>query len=96
MCASLDLAPKRPIENVLGYSISKAGLNMLTVKQAMFYKEQGVVVIAIDPGNVRTEMNPEAENSVEDVVGGLRGVVEGLREEDSGSFVSWEGNKMFW
>ncbi|TVY27833.1 putative oxidoreductase [Lachnellula hyalina] len=94
MCASLDLAPRRPIPNVVGYSISKAALNMLTVKQAMFYKK--CVVVAVDPGNVKTDMNPDATNSVETVVGSLQKVVEGLRKEDSGSFVSWEGGKLSW
>ncbi|TVY56093.1 putative oxidoreductase [Lachnellula cervina] len=94
MCASLDLAPRRPIPNVVGYSISKAALNMLTVKQAMFYKD--CVVVAVDPGNVKTDMNPDATNSVETVVGSLRKVVEGLSSEDSGSFVSWEGEKLSW
>ena len=67
---------------------------MLTVKQGMFYKD--CVVVAVDPGNVKTDMNPEATNTVEEVVGSLRKVVEGLSSEDSGSFVSWEGEKLSW
>jgi NAD(P)-dependent dehydrogenase (short-subunit alcohol dehydrogenase family) len=94
MCASLDLAPRRPIQNVVGYSISKASLNMLTVKQAMFYKE--CIVVAIDPGNVKTDMNPDAENTVQEVVGSLVKVVDGLKTEHSGQFLSWEGERMVW
>jgi len=94
MCASLDLAPRRPIENVVAYSISKAALNMLTVKQAMFYTD--CIVVAIDPGNVKTDMNPEAERTAEEVIGKLREVLKNLRGAMSGSFLSWEGEKLAW
>jgi len=67
---------------------------MLTVKQAMFYKE--CIVVAIDPGNVKTDMNPDAENTVQEVVRSLVKVIDELRDEDSGRFLSWEGERMAW
>ncbi|MCJ1248846.1 hypothetical protein MMC30_006067 [Trapelia coarctata] len=41
------------------YSISKAALQMLTVHQAGELKEQGVVVVCMDPGWGKTDMGGE-------------------------------------
>ncbi|GKT87347.1 short chain dehydrogenase/reductase SDR [Colletotrichum tofieldiae] len=46
-----------------GYSISKAALNMLTVHQAKELKNKGVVVVAVDPGHVKTASGGRARLS---------------------------------
>jgi NAD(P)-dependent dehydrogenase (short-subunit alcohol dehydrogenase family) len=94
MVASFATTIGLPISTVPSYSISKAALNMLTVKQALFYAD--CIVVALDPGLVKTDMNPEGQKSAEDVATSIITVVDGLAKADSGCFVSWEGKKVAW
>jgi NAD(P)-dependent dehydrogenase (short-subunit alcohol dehydrogenase family) len=78
------------------YSLSKAALNMLTVHQARQLREEGsgVVVVAIDPGHVKTEMGgPEA---VVEVADSARGVLGGWGVGDSGRFLLYSGVGLEW
>lgn len=82
------------------YSISKAALNMLTVHQARQVKSQkgreGVVVVAVDPGHVKTEMGGEgAVVEVQDSARGVLGVLgrEGL---EGGRFWLYTGRELPW
>ena len=94
MVGSFAATKSMPIPIVPSYSISKAALNMATVKQAFLYSDQ--VVVALDPGLIKTDMNPMGTNSAEDVGAKLLKTVENLKKEDSGSFVSWEGKPTAW
>ncbi len=47
------------------YSSSKAALNMLTVTHAKKYKDAPLKVNAAHPGNVKTDMNPTGELTVQ-------------------------------
>ncbi|KAK3898470.1 NADP-dependent dehydrogenase [Staphylotrichum tortipilum] len=81
------------------YSISKAALNMLTVHQARQLRAAGsrVVVVAVDPGHVKTEMGGEgASVEVEDSASGVLRVVEGLQDEDTGRFWFYTGKEWPW
>ncbi|KAL2018096.1 hypothetical protein VTK56DRAFT_1282 [Thermocarpiscus australiensis] len=81
------------------YSISKAALNMLTVHQARELKARGsrVVVVAMDPGHVKTEMGgPKAVVEVQDSARGVLRVLEGLGEGDSGRFLLYTGEELPW
>ncbi|MGP3936186.1 SDR family NAD(P)-dependent oxidoreductase [Nonomuraea sp. KM88] len=44
-----------------GYAVSKTGLNALTVLMAAETRGTGVLVNAVNPGQVRTRMRPQAE-----------------------------------
>jgi NAD(P)-dependent dehydrogenase (short-subunit alcohol dehydrogenase family) len=46
-----------------GYSVSKAGLNAVTVLLAHETRGSGVLVNAVNPGLVRTRMRPDAEQT---------------------------------
>ncbi|KAL1800852.1 hypothetical protein ACET3X_001194 [Alternaria dauci] len=79
------------------YSMSKAALNMLTLHQAKDLKANGVKVICMDPGWVKTRMGGkgamiEAKVSVESMLD----VVAGLRESDSGKFYRYDGAPVPW
>ncbi|KAK3309450.1 NADP-dependent dehydrogenase-like protein [Chaetomium strumarium] len=83
------------------YSVSKAALNMLTVHQARqlrgidAYKE--VVVVAVDPGHVKTEMGgPNAVVEVADSASGVLKVLEGLGVKDTGRFLLYTGAELPW
>ena len=44
----------------VGYSVSKAALNMLVAKYALACKEDGIAVVAVSPGFVRTMRGGES------------------------------------
>jgi len=81
----------------LPYSTSKAALNMLVKGLAATLKPKGIVVVALSPGWVRTDMGGEqAPLSPETSVGGLRRVINALGEKDSGRFLSYDGSEIPW
>ncbi|KAL2121659.1 hypothetical protein VTJ04DRAFT_5686 [Mycothermus thermophilus] len=82
-----------------GYSISKAGLNMLTVHQSEDLKPHlpGSVVIAMDPGWVKTRMGGEgAQLEASESVGNILSVLHRLTPDDTGSFFHHSGDKIPW
>ncbi|KAK4153822.1 C-factor [Chaetomidium leptoderma] len=81
------------------YSISKAALNMLTVHQAQQLKAMGngVVVVAVDPGYVKTDMGgAQAMVEVADSASGVLGVLGALKEGGGGKFFSFTGERLEW
>ncbi len=81
----------------LPYSTSKAALNLLAKGLAAQLAPRGVIVVALSPGWVKTDMGGEsAPLAPETSVRGLREVVGGLRREDSGKFLSYDGSSIPW
>ena len=81
----------------LPYSTSKAALNMLVKGLASILAPRGVIVVALSPGWVRTDMGGErAPLSVEKSVQGLRKVIGKLTPADSGRFFSHDGAEIPW
>lgn len=79
------------------YAISKAALNMATVLLAHALAPQGIGVVALHPGWVRTEMGgKDAEIDAADAVRGLLAVIHGLRPEQSGQFLDYRGQPLPW
>ena len=79
------------------YSISKAALNMLTVHQADQLREQGVKVVCMDPGWVKTRMGGVgAILEPEESIGGMLKVIRSLKEGDSGKFYQYDGGIVPW
>ena len=64
------------------YAITKAGLNMLTVKMAVDMADAGILVNAVCPGWVRTEMG--GEEAPLSVAEGARGIVWAATVPDGG------------
>ncbi|KAL2880449.1 hypothetical protein SGCOL_004169 [Colletotrichum sp. CLE4] len=80
-----------------GYSISKAALNMLTVHQARELRSEGVVVVAVDPGHVKTASGgPGATVEVEDSARGILSLLAGLKVANSGRFFLYNGTSVPW
>lgn len=74
------------------YRVSKAALNMLTSNQASQYKSDGVTVVAMHPGWVRTDMGGQtAPLSAEESASKIAGVIETLTPAKGGQFLSPEG-----
>ena len=81
----------------LPYSTSKAALNMLVKGLAATLAARDIIVVALSPGWVRTDMGGEqAPLSPEKSVQGLRKVIDGLRAGDSGKFFSHDGSQIAW
>ncbi|NYZ61366.1 SDR family oxidoreductase [Luteimonas deserti] len=79
------------------YAISKAALNMATVQLAHALRPRGIVVVALHPGWVRTDMGgARADETPEDAVAGLRRVIAGLDDAASGRFLDWTGAALPW
>src|SRR3546814_13583336 len=79
------------------YCISKAAQNMASVLLAHALHERGIVVAALHPGWVQTDMGgPNATVPAADSVRGLLAVIDGLALEDSGSFRDWRGGTLPW
>ncbi|KAK4172878.1 hypothetical protein QBC36DRAFT_349214 [Triangularia setosa] len=82
MVVSLDHKPRQRA----GYSVSKAGLNMLAVHQAGDIKAHlpNAVVVLVDPGWVKTGM----ENMLK--------ILHGLEEANNGEYFQHSGRKVAW
>jgi len=79
------------------YAISKAALNMATVLLAQALAARAIVVAALSPGWVRTEMGgSDAETAPEDAVAGMLRQIDALGEGDSGRFLGTDGETIAW
>ena len=81
----------------LPYATSKAALNLLAKGLAATLEAPGIVVVALSPGWVKTDMGGQGASLTPEVsVRGLRKVLAGLRREDSGKFFSHDGSQIPW
>jgi NAD(P)-dependent dehydrogenase (short-subunit alcohol dehydrogenase family) len=81
----------------LPYSTSKAALNLLAKGLAATLAPRGIVVVALSPGWVRTDMGGEsAPLTPQASVQGLRRVIAGLQPSDSGRFLAYDGSLIPW
>ncbi|HEX2596267.1 MAG TPA: SDR family oxidoreductase [Luteimonas sp.] len=79
------------------YNISKAAQNMATALLAAALRERGVVVVALHPGWVQTDMGGAgATVTPSDSVAGLLRVIDRLKASDSGRFLDWRGESLPW
>jgi NAD(P)-dependent dehydrogenase (short-subunit alcohol dehydrogenase family) len=79
------------------YNISKAALNMATALLGKALGDRGIVVLALHPGWVQTDMGGEdAQIPPKDAVAGLLATIDGARRASSGGFFDWQGERMPW
>ena len=79
------------------YDIGKAAQNMATALLAAALRERGIVVVALHPGWVQTDMGGAgATVTPADSVSGLLRVIGGLKQADSGRFLDWRGQSLPW
>jgi NAD(P)-dependent dehydrogenase (short-subunit alcohol dehydrogenase family) len=94
---SLTYSKSKTSTNATAYSISKAGLNMLTVHQAVELKSKGVIVICMDPGWVKTDMGGKgAILEKEESIRGMLKCLSGLTVAESGKFFVYDGQEKAW
>lgn len=92
---SFELA--RRMGRDVSYATSKAALNMVTLKQAQALGPDGVTVIALHPGWLRTEMGGAAadldpDEAARDIVR----TIDALTTADNGRFLRWDGTEHPW
>jgi NAD(P)-dependent dehydrogenase (short-subunit alcohol dehydrogenase family) len=79
------------------YCSSKAAQNMLTMQLAHALRPRGIVVLALHPGWVQTDMGgSSATIDSEEAVRGLLQVIDAAVPGDSGRFIDWRGEPLPW
>jgi NAD(P)-dependent dehydrogenase (short-subunit alcohol dehydrogenase family) len=80
-----------------GYRMSKAALNMVTRSLAVDLKSRGIVVIAMHPGMVQTDMTRGfGMLTAEASVAGINQVIEKLSMDQTGLFLHYQGTPLPW
>ena len=81
----------------LPYASSKAALNMVARAFSILLAPRGIIVLALHPGWVRTDMGGDgAPLEPGESVRGLRKVIAGSKKEDSGKFLTHDGAGLPW
>lgn len=78
------------------YRCSKAALNMAVKSLSLNFAEQGVITAVLHPGSVATETRKGGQITVDQSVTGMRGIIESLTPEISGSFLRYDGGTIEW
>ncbi len=79
------------------YRTTKAGANMVVRSLAVDLRPLGIIVVALNPGWVRTDIGgPHALLSTQDSVLGLRQVLERITPQKSGLFLDHDGEMLPW
>jgi len=92
---SIEIAQR--IGSDAAYTTSKAALNMLTLKQSQVLRGDGVCVIALHPGWLRSDMGgPRADLEPAVAAAAIVAVVDHITIEQSGSFLRWDGSVHPW
>jgi NAD(P)-dependent dehydrogenase (short-subunit alcohol dehydrogenase family) len=91
----MQLAPSMGRD--VGYAASKASLNMVTIKLASRLRDDGIAVIAIHPGHLKTDMGgTSAAMETSDGATSIAALIDGLTPDQSGSFLRWDGSTHPW
>ncbi|XP_047527560.1 C-factor isoform X2 [Vanessa atalanta] len=79
------------------YRCSKAALNAATKSMSIDLKKDQIVVAALHPGWVKTDMGGKnAPLDVDTSVSGIFNTIEKLKEADSGKFLQYDGTELAW
>jgi NAD(P)-dependent dehydrogenase (short-subunit alcohol dehydrogenase family) len=79
------------------YNISKAAQNMATALLAAALRPRDIIVVALHPGWVQTDMGGEgATVAPQASVAGMLQVIDRLTLADSGRFLDWQGRALAW
>ena len=80
----------------LAYGTSKAALNKAVTLIADTVKDNGVSVVSLCPGRVKTRMGMGANVEVNDSVSRMRNIIGAMSVENTGRFVRYNGELISW
>lgn len=81
----------------LAYRVSKAAVNRLMRGLATELKSQGIPVLTVHPGWVKTEMGGDgAQLKPEESAAGLLKLIDKLDLNSTGKFLAWNGKELAW
>ena len=78
------------------YRCSKAALNMAVKSLSIDFAPRGIVTAVLHPGSVATETRKGGQIPVADSVTGMRGIIDSLTPETTGSFQRYDGGTIEW
>jgi NAD(P)-dependent dehydrogenase (short-subunit alcohol dehydrogenase family) len=79
------------------YKCSKAAVNMLTVSLSLDYAKDGITVVCIDPGWIKTDMGGKAAPlTLPEAIPSLVKLIGSLDLSKTGSFLQYNGNILPW
>ncbi len=79
---------KAPSGMHMAYAVSKAGLNMVTRMMAKQLGPEGITVVSLQPGWIKTDMGgPDADLEVDDATSEIAAMLGGITAEDNGDFL---------
>jgi len=85
----------RESSNVFGYRATKTASNAVMKAMAIALKPRGIIALPLHPGWVRTEMGgPNADIDVETSVVGMKKVIDGLKPDDAGTLMTYDGRRI--
>ena len=79
------------------YRSSKTGLNQVVKSLSVDLKPQGITVVSLHPGWVKTDMGgPNAPVSIDESIEGMMQVIYSTDIRDSGRFLNYDGKELPW
>ncbi|MEM8814013.1 MAG: SDR family NAD(P)-dependent oxidoreductase, partial [Pseudomonadota bacterium] len=79
------------------YRVSKAAVNKLMQALSGDLKPEGITVVSMHPGWVRTDMGgSNADISVQESASGILSVAERLDLDRAGAFINYDGSPIPW
>ena len=89
-----NINPQMPLD---AYAMSKCSLHSLTVRLAEKLRERQIIVVAINPGWVKTDMGGnEAPMHIAEAINNITETVENLTDKVTGKFLSDQGELIPW
>jgi NAD(P)-dependent dehydrogenase (short-subunit alcohol dehydrogenase family) len=93
--ASMEISQKMGRD--LGYAVSKAALNMITVKLAVRLRDDGITAVMLHPGYLKTDMGgPAAAMEPTDAAAAIAELIDRLTIADTATFLRWDGSVHPW
>ena len=79
------------------YRSSKTGLNQVVKSLSVDLKPQGITVVSLHPGWVKTDMGgPDAPVSIDESIEGMMQVIDSTDIRDTGRFLNYDGKELPW